>query len=481
MYLKRLDLFGFKSFAGRNSFDFGQGITAIVGPNGSGKSNIADALRWVLGEQSGRLLRAKKLDDIIYTGSAKRARGDKVEVSLVLDNTDRWLPMDTAEVALARRGNRSGDSEYFINGKRARLRALQTLLATSKVSQNSYAIIGQGLVESVLNLRAEDRRQLVEEAADIQRYRLKIEEAQNRLASTHENVERIRLVVKEITPRLAQLERQARRAGEHSRLSEELMQALRAFYDDRWHHAQEARTVATAAHDQAQAEFMQARVGLETCQREVADIGRQLDESRRAAAAAIGEKDRLDQRVRDSERRLAVARERGSILESRQKELQEEVAVLEAERQRAGAVLAGDEGNREKLTGQVAAARAALGARQGELSALEQEQRDAHVHAADAEARSKRLQTAAAELKARIRRLEDAQREMARDASRMDTRRRSHVTQMAEQLRVLRGLRVQDTELLAEVARAGARRASLEMEGDASTKARLSLRRDAAA
>ncbi len=464
MYLKRLDLSGFKSFAGRTSFDFGQGITSIVGPNGSGKSNIADALRWVLGEQSGRLLRAKKLDDIIYAGSAKRARGDKVEVTLVLDNTDRWLPMDAAEVSISRRGNRSGDSEYFINGKRARLRALQTLLATSTVSQNSYAIIGQGLVESVLNLRAEDRRQLVEEAADIQRYRLKIEEAQSRLASTHENVERIRLLVKEIAPRLAQLERQARRAGEHSRLAEDLTQALRAFYEDRWHHAQEARTVATAAHDQAQAEFMQAKVGLETCQRELSDITRQLEESRQAAAAASGERDRLDRRHRDAERRLAVARERRSILESRQKELQEEVALLEAERQRAGAVLAADGGNRETLGRQVAAARQALDARQRELAALEREQREAHVHAADAEARSKRLQTAAAELKARIRRLDDARRELERDASRMDTRRRSHVAQMAELLRVLRGLRAQDAELVAEVARAGARRQSLEME-----------------
>ena len=464
MYLKRLDLFGFKSFAARTSFDFGQGITAIVGPNGSGKSNIADALRWVLGEQSGRLLRAKKLDDIIYTGSAKRARADKVEITLVLDNTDHWLPLDAAEVSIARRGNRSGDSEYFINGKRARLRALQTLLATSTASQNSYAIIGQGLVESVLNLRAEDRRLLVEEAADIQRYRLKIEEAQSRLASTHENVERIRLLVKEIAPRLAQLERQARRAGEHSRLAQELTLALRAFYEDRWRHAQEARTVATAAHDQAQAEFMQAKVGLETCQRELADITRQLEQNRQATAAAVGAKDGLDQRIRDSERHLAVARERRSILESRQKELREEVAVLEGERQRAGAVLAAGEGNRETLTGQVAAARQAFEARQGELAALEHEQREAHVHAADAEARSKRLQTAAAELKARIRRLDDARRDMERDVSRLDTRRRSHVAQMAEQLRVLRGLRAQDTELLAEVARAGARRQSLQME-----------------
>ena len=224
MYLKRLDVQGFKSFAGRTSFEFGQGITAIVGPNGSGKSNIADALRWVLGEQSGRLLRAKKLDDIIYAGSGKRPRGDKVEVTSTLDNSDGWLPLDVGEVGVARRGYRSGESDYIINRKKVRLREIQTLLAKASATQNSYAIIGQGLVESVLNLRAEERRQLIEEAADIQRYRLKIEEAESRLAGTHENVERVKLLMKEIAPRVSQLERQAKRAGEHSRLSQELTQ-----------------------------------------------------------------------------------------------------------------------------------------------------------------------------------------------------------------------------------------------------------------
>ncbi|MEO6196639.1 MAG: AAA family ATPase, partial [Dehalococcoidia bacterium] len=191
MYLKRLELQGFKSFAARTSFDFGQGLTAIVGPNGSGKSNIADALRWVLGEQSSKLIRAKKLDDVIYAGSEKRARADRVEVTMVLDNSTGWLPVASNEVSITRRGSRNGDSDYFLNGQRAKLREIQVILATAEVSQNSYAIIGQGLVESILNLRPEERRELVEEAADIQRYRLKIEEAEHRLKQTKENVERV--------------------------------------------------------------------------------------------------------------------------------------------------------------------------------------------------------------------------------------------------------------------------------------------------
>ena len=175
MYLKRLDIQGFKSFATRTTFEFGQGITAIVGPNGSGKSNIADALRWALGEQSGRLLRARKMEDAIFAGSAKRQRADKVEVTLTLDNADGWLPLEFSEVALTRRGHRNGESEYRINRKRVRLRDIHELLANASLTQSSYAIIGQGLVETVLNLRPDERRHLIEEAADIQRYRLRID------------------------------------------------------------------------------------------------------------------------------------------------------------------------------------------------------------------------------------------------------------------------------------------------------------------
>ena len=146
---------------------------------------------------------------------------------------------------------------------------MQALLLKATVSQSSYAIIGQGLVETVLNLRPEERRELIEEAADIARYRLKIEEAEERLKATHENVERVKLLMKEIAPRLGRLERQAKVAGEHARLSRELGQALQVYYEHQWHRSQESLTVARADHDQAQAEFTQAKVALETCQREL--------------------------------------------------------------------------------------------------------------------------------------------------------------------------------------------------------------------
>jgi len=204
MYLKRLEIQGFKSFATRTAFELGPGITTIVGPNGVGKSNVADALRWVLGETSGRLLRARKLEDVIFSGSSRRAAANKTEVTITLDNSDGWLPLDFAEVAITRRGRRSGDSDYFINRKRVRLKDITDLLMRASASQSSYAIIGQGLVETILNLRPEERRFLLEEAADVQRYRLKIEEAQNRLAATRDNMERVQFLVDEIAPRLSQ-------------------------------------------------------------------------------------------------------------------------------------------------------------------------------------------------------------------------------------------------------------------------------------
>ena len=464
MYLKRLDLQGFKSFATRTAFEFGHGITAIVGPNGSGKSNIADALRWVLGEQSSRLLRAKKLEDIIYAGSGKRPKSDRVEVAITLDNENGWLPLDVSEVNISRKGSRSGESDYFINGKRTRLRELQALLLKATVSQSSYAIIGQGLVETVLNLRAEERRELIEEAADIARYRVRIEEAQDRLKSTHENVERVKLLMKEISPRLGRLERQARVAGEHARLSRELAQALQVYYEAQWHRSQESLTVSRASHDQAQAELMQCKVALETCQRELNDVTTDLDEQRRASAAVSAQRDRLEASVRDLERGLAVGAERRSILGARGKELAEELVSLRSESKRLEELLGGEDDERVRLKEAVSAARSQFDSRKAGLADLEREHREAMGRVTDAEAKGKRLEAAAEDLKTRARRLLEEQREAEKDSSRLETRRRSLINQMAEQLRLLRGHRAQESQLVQGISDTGERRRSLERD-----------------
>ena len=233
MYLKRLDVQGFKSFANRTALEFAPGVTCVVGPNGTGKTNVADALRWVLGEHSSRTLRARKTEDVIFAGSDKRAQMGVAEVSITLDNSTQWLPIDYADVVVTRRAYRSGDNEYLINNARVRLRDVVELFMRAQVGQNSYAFMGQGMVEQVLSLRPEDRRGLIEEAADVRLYRNKLEDSQNKLKATRENLDRVRLLVREIEPRITQLERQAGRAVKYQELARELAVTLHAWYGHR--------------------------------------------------------------------------------------------------------------------------------------------------------------------------------------------------------------------------------------------------------
>ena len=203
MYLKRLELQGFKSFAAKTQFDFAPGITAVVGPNGSGKSNVAESIRWVLGEQTARNVRARRLEDVIFSGSSQKAAVGMAEVSITLDNSEGWLPVDYSEVVVSRRAYRSGESEYLINKSRVRLRDVVELFSRAQVGQNSYAFMGQGLVDEVLVMRPEERRRLLEEAADVRLLRSKLDEARDRLSATRENLERVQLLLDEIGPRLA--------------------------------------------------------------------------------------------------------------------------------------------------------------------------------------------------------------------------------------------------------------------------------------
>src|SRR3990170_4521150 len=169
--LKQLDLQGYKTFATKSQFILGDGITAIVGPNGSGKSNIADSIRWVLGEQSYALLRGKKTEDMIFAGSELRPRASMAQASVTFDNSDGWLPIDFSEVTITRQAYRDGQNEYLINGQRVRLRDVAELLSRCGLAERTYTIIGQGLVDAALSLKAEERRRLFEEAAGIGAYR----------------------------------------------------------------------------------------------------------------------------------------------------------------------------------------------------------------------------------------------------------------------------------------------------------------------
>jgi chromosome segregation protein len=236
--LTSLELQGYKTFASRTEFVFAENVTAIVGPNGSGKSNIADSIRWVLGEQSYSLLRGKKTEDMIFAGSEQRARAGMASATIVFDNSDGWLPIDFSEVAITRRAYRDGQNEYLLNAQRVRLRDVSELLAQSGLAERTYTIIGQGLVDAALSLKAEERRRLFEEAAGIGLHRSRREEALKRLDTTRRNMERVKDILAELQPRLRSLERQARRAQEYELVMADLRVQLREWYGYHWHHTQ---------------------------------------------------------------------------------------------------------------------------------------------------------------------------------------------------------------------------------------------------
>ena len=311
--LKSLELQGYKTFASKATFEFAGGITAIVGPNGSGKSNIADALRWVLGEQSYTLLRGKKTEDMIFNGSEHRARGSMASAHILFDNTEGWLPVDFTEVGMTRRAYRDGHNDYLLNDQQVRLRDLNELLSASGLADRTYTIMGQGLVDASLALKAEDRRKLFEEAAGVGLYRIRREEALKRLENTKRNLERVLDIMSELEPRLRSLERQSKRASEYLRAQADLKIILRDWYGYHWHKAQQ--------------ELMDAR---EVVKAQEA----RLQEARKAHAAAQTEYNNFRERLSGLRTQLNGWHRQSSELHSQREEVSRELAVLE-ERRRA--------------------------------------------------------------------------------------------------------------------------------------------------
>ncbi|GBF71964.1 chromosome segregation protein SMC [Paenibacillus sp. 598K] len=222
MFLKRIELAGFKSFADRTELEFVPGITAVVGPNGSGKSNISDSIRWVLGEQSAKSLRGGKMEDVIFAGSDARKAVGYGEVSLTLDNTDQALPLEFNEVTVTRRVHRSGDSEYLINKQACRLKDITELFMDTGIGKEAYSIIGQGRIEEILSTRSEDRRGIFEEASGIVKYKSRKREAQKKLDDTEQNLLRIHDLVSELEDQVGPLREQSEKAIRYKALREEL-------------------------------------------------------------------------------------------------------------------------------------------------------------------------------------------------------------------------------------------------------------------
>ena len=222
MYLKKLEISGFKSFANKTILDFPRGVTAVVGPNGSGKSNVADAIKWVLGEQSMKSLRGKKSRDVIFTGSDKKAKMSSASVSLHLDNRDKKISLDYDDVILTRKLFQNGDSEYLINKSRARLIDIVDLLARYGVSQKGYCVINQGMVDSILTATPAERMVIFEEATGVRKFEIKKQQAINKLEATKRNLERVVDLLNEIEPRLNSLKRQANKAQKRGEIEENL-------------------------------------------------------------------------------------------------------------------------------------------------------------------------------------------------------------------------------------------------------------------
>jgi chromosome segregation protein len=222
LYLKRLDLQGFKSFADKINLDFNGGITSVVGPNGSGKSNIADAIRWVLGEQSIKTLRGSKMEDVIFAGTEHRKPLGFAEVSITIDNSDSSLPIEYGEVTITRRIFRSGESEYLINKSPCRLKDIFELFLDTGIGRDGYSVIGQGRVDEILSNRSEDRRHIFEEASGIMKYKVRKLDAEKKLEMTRLNLERINDIIIELESQLGPLKEQSETARRYLDLRESL-------------------------------------------------------------------------------------------------------------------------------------------------------------------------------------------------------------------------------------------------------------------
>ncbi|NNJ09198.1 chromosome segregation protein SMC [Chloroflexales bacterium ZM16-3] len=417
MYLKRIDIQGFKTFASRTTVEFRPGITAVVGPNGSGKSNLADAVRWVLGEQSLSTLRCKRSEELIYSGGGRRAPAGLAEVALTIDNSDRLLPLDFDEVTISRRTTRAGDSEYFINRARVRLRDVQE--ATEPLG-GSYTIINQGLVDAALTLRPEERRRLFEDAAEIGGFELRKAESLRRLRETDSNLQRVGDLLGELEPRLRSLKRQAGQARQYRDLSVELRALQERHYAAIWRAAQAATAAARAEVLGLEQALEQARAA----QLAVSHDLRALREALRGQRDELGtlhqRSGELHRRAEDAQRVLAVDGERLVSLSRRAEELERrrnELALRQGEDEARRAAAAEDAALAESA---LESQRVALRAAEAEMASAEQIRAALARDLRAAQDTSLRAATAVAEGASRAEQLRDQAARLERDRAELE-------------------------------------------------------------
>lgn len=337
MRLKKLIVHGFKSFADHVEIVFEDGITGVVGPNGCGKSNIADAIKWVLGEQSAKSLRGSKMEDVIFNGTEKRKRLSYCEVTLVFDNEDHQLPIDFAEVAVTRRVYRSGEGEYKINGAACRLRDIIDMFRDTGIGKEGYSMIGQGRIDEILSVKSEDRRHIFEEAAGIVKYKARKQDAERRMDNTMTNLNRVEDILSDLEERIEPLKEQSEAAREYLSLRDELKTLdLNVFlmrterYEERIRELRNSIETLGEAILEANAQLEAAGIERESCQSELAAL----------ESTAAEKRDLVQRLIRDveagegavgvmRERMTASEKERGRLLAQRDAAGRGSVGILE--------------------------------------------------------------------------------------------------------------------------------------------------------
>jgi chromosome segregation ATPase len=321
MYLKRIEISGFKSFATKTVLDFlpscnisdtgkNCGITAIVGPNGSGKSNVADALKWAMGEQSLKNIRGKKSGDVIFAGSGKKAQLGSAKVTLFFDNSDKKIPIEFEEVSITRKVFRSGEGEYSINGSKVRLIDIHDLLAKAGVGQRSYCIINQGMADAVLNATPVERRVILEEAAGVKPYQLKKDRSLRKLDTTRTNLSRVADLIQEIEPHLRVLKRQADKARKGEEVVRELKEKQNILFGSLWNDMVSKRNATSAEKEEIGREVMKM-------QRKIDDIQIKVDQEAKTNVGFEGQRNILEKEREEKYAALNEIRKNLAVVEAK--------------------------------------------------------------------------------------------------------------------------------------------------------------------
>lgn len=333
MYLKKLELNGFKSFADKTTLKILPGITAIVGPNGCGKTNIVDAISWVLGEQRIRLLRGYKMEDVIFSGTSGRESVGMAEVTLTFDNSDGRLPVEYSEVAISRRLYRSGESGYFLNKQPCRLRDINELLLGTGLGARAYSLVGQGRIDQILSARPEERRELLEEAAQVSRYRKKKEEALRKLEQTQANLLRLEDIMKEVKRQLSVAERQARQAERYRECRDRLRELeIRAGSLELARIRIRTRQL-TEEKEKSRGKYRALEEELEALEEELSGLRLRRRERGEALSAGRGELIEKRAEIDKKRHRIELNAERGGELKHERERLAEEITRLTAGRE----------------------------------------------------------------------------------------------------------------------------------------------------